>query len=186
MELNDYYETDTHWKQENLSKVVKVLVDNFGYKYKDIKYDVKEYDKFYGVYYGESAINRKPETLKYLTNDVIDSVKVEYLENEEFSKVYNEDKLTGIDSYDVYLDGASSYIEIYNENSISDKELIIFRDSFGSSITPLLINYYSKITVIDNRYIHSSMYMDKVKFKDQDVLFLYSTLLINESFTLKN
>ena len=186
MELKDYYETDTHWKQENLSKVVKLLVEQFGYKFKDIKYNVKEYDKFYGVYYGESAVDREPEILKYLTSDVIKSTRVEYLENLDFNKVYNEEKLEGIDSYDVYLDGASSYIEIYNENSSSDKELIIFRDSFGSSISPLLIDYYSKITVIDNRYIHSSMYMDKVKFKDQDVLFLYSTLLINESFTLKN
>lgn len=186
MELKDYYETDTHWKQENLSKVVKLLVEQFGYKFKDIKYNVKEYDKFYGVYYGESAVDREPEILRYLTSDVIKSTRVEYLENLDFNKVYNEDKLDGMDSYDVYLDGASSYIEIYNENSSSDKELIIFRDSFGSSISPLLIDYYSKITVIDNRYIHSSMYMDKVKFKDQDVLFLYSTLLINESFTLKN
>ena len=186
MELKDYYETDTHWKQENLSKVVKLLVEQFGYKFKDIKYNVKEYDKFYGVYYGESAVDRGPEILKYLTSDVIESTRVEYLENLDFNKVYNEDKLDGMDSYDVYLDGASSYIEIYNENSSSGKELIIFRDSFGSSISPLLIDYYSKITVIDNRYIHSSMYMDKVKFKDQDVLFLYSTLLINESFTLKN
>ena len=63
---------------------------------------------------------------------------------------------------------------------------IIFRDSFASSITPLLIEYYSKITVIDNRYIHSSFYLENVEYKDQDVLFLYSTLIANESFTLKN
>ena len=124
--------------------------------------------------------------LKYLTNDVIDNVKVRYLENKEFSKVYNEDKLTGVDAYDVYLDGASSYIEIYNDSCKKCKELVLFRDSFGSSIAPLLIDYYSKITMIDNRYIHSSKYLEKIEFNNQDVLFLYSTLLINESFTLKN
>lgn len=186
MELNDYYETDTHWRQERLGKVVNVLGNEMGFTYYDVEYDVKEYDKFYGVYYGESAINREPEVLKYLTNDVIDNARVEYLEHKDFNKVYNEDKLDGMDAYDVYLDGATPFIEIYNDSSKSDKELIIFRDSFGSSISPLLIEYYSKITVIDNRYMHSSIYLENVEYKDQDVLFLYSTLIVNESFTLKN
>ncbi|MBO5414261.1 MAG: hypothetical protein J6A17_01405, partial [Bacilli bacterium] len=66
-----------------------------------------------------------------------------------------------------------------------DKELVVFRDSFGSSLTPLLINYYKKITLIDNRYIHSKYYLNKVDFKNQDILFMYSTLLVNNSGSLK-
>lgn len=184
--LNDYYETDTHWKQEKLDKVVNKLVTDMGYEYKDIEYDVNTFDKFYGVYYGESAINRSPEKLSYLTNEEIDNVTVKYLENDKFNKVYNVDKLTGIDAYDVYLDGASAFIEINNKNSKTKKELVIFRDSFGSSITPLLIPYYKKITIIDNRYINSDYYLEYIDFKKQDVLFIYSTLIVNNSYTLKN
>ena len=186
MNINDYYETDTHWKQENLSKVVKELVTNMGMEYKDTKYKINEYNNFYGVYYGESAINREPEVIKYLTNDVIDNVNVKYLENDKLNKVYSMDKLTGMDSYEVYLDGASSFIEIINDKSTSKKELVIFRDSFGSSISPLLIGYYSKITIIDNRYVSSKYYLDKIEFNNQDILFLYSTLIVNNCFTLKN
>ena len=186
LNINDYYETDTHWKQENLGKVVNKLVNGIGYEYKLIDYEVNEYDKFYGVYYGESAIKRNPEVLKYLSNEEIDKVRVEHLESGKSDKVYNEEKLIGMDSYDVYLDGASAYIEIYNDNTKSKKELIIFRDSFGSSIAPLLIPYYKKITIIDNRYINSEYYLKEVEFKKQDVLFLYSTLIVNNSFTLKN
>lgn len=91
-----------------------------------------------------------------------------------------------MDSYDVYLDGATAYIEITNDNTKSKKELIIFRDSFGSSLAPLLIPYYKKITIIDNRYINSDYYLEKVDFKKQDVLFVYSTLIVNNSYTLKN
>ena len=65
------------------------------------------------------------------------------------------------------------------------KELIIFRDSFGSSLAPLLINYYSKITIIDNRYINSDNIINYVEFNNQDVLFMYSTLIVNNSFSLK-
>ena len=185
MTLNDYYETDTHWRQEHLDKVIKRISDSIGFEYKNIEYKENSYDKFYGVYYGESAINRSPETIKYLTNDIIESASVKYLENQDLNKVYSMNKLTSLDSYEVYLDGASSFIEITNKNSFNDKELIIFRDSFGSSITPLLIPYYKKITLIDNRYINSDIFSNYIEFNNQDILFIYSTLIINESLSLK-
>ena len=185
MSLEDYYETDTHWKQEQLSKVVKELSTKMNFKYKEVEYKKNTYDKFYGVYYGESAISRNPETITYLTNDTILNSEVTYLENKTLNTVYNLDNLESLDSYEVYLDGASSLIEITNKNSKSKKELIIFRDSFGSSLSPLLIEYYGKITIIDNRYISSDYIKEFVKFTNQDVLFMYSTLIVNNSVTLK-
>ena len=185
MNLNDYYETDTHWRQENLGKVVYEMSKIMNFNYVEEYYKKNEYDNFYGVYYGESAVNRSPEKLIYLTNNTINNASVKYLENSKLDSVYNIDKLTSLDSYEVYLDGASSFIEIVNNNTDSDRELVIFRDSFGSSIAPLLINYYSKITVIDNRYINSDNISNLISFDNQDVLFLYSTLIVNTSNTLK-
>lgn len=185
MNLNDYYETDTHWRQENLGKVVYEMSKIMNFNYTEEYSKKNEYDSFYGVYYGESAVNRSPEKLIYLTNKTINNASVKYLENSKLDNIYNLDKLTSLDSYEVYLDGASSFIEIVNNNSDNDKELVIFRDSFGSSITPLLINYYSKITVIDNRYINSYNISNLISFDNQDVLFLYSTLIVNTSNTLK-
>ena len=185
LELNDYYETDTHWKQEKLQKVIKEMGKYLSFDYQEISYQENQYNDFYGVYYGESALNRDPETLTYLTNDILENVKVTYLENKDLTTIYNTKKLAGMDSYDVYLDGPSPFIEIENENALTKKELVIFRDSFGSSLTPLLVTYYSKITVIDNRYLTSTLLPELIEFTNQDVLFLYSTLLINDSFSLK-
>ena len=185
MTLEDYYETDTHWRQEKLHKVVKQMSYTMNFNYYQEEYKQNIYNNFYGVYYGESAINRKPEDIIYLTNENINNLKVEYLENKNINTIYNIDKLTSLDSYEVYLDGASSFIEIYNDNSKTDKELIIFRDSFASSITPLLTEYYKKITLIDNRYINSSNYLNLIEFNNQDILFMYSTLIINNSSSLK-
>lgn len=185
MNINDYYETDTHWKQEYLDKVVKVLDEKMKFGYKEQEYKMHSFDKFYGVYYGESAISRKPEKLTFLTNDIIDNANVTYLENPKLNTVYNRNNLESLDAYEVYLDGASAFIEIENKQCKNKKELVIFRDSFGSSITPLLIPFYSKITVIDNRYINSDNFLNYIEFKNQDVLFLYSTLIINNSFSLK-
>lgn len=183
--LEDYYETDTHWKQENLDKIVKKISTKVGFNYQTYPYTKNTYKAFYGVYYGESAINRKPETLTYLTNYMINNAKVKYLENNNINTIYNKDKLTSLDSYEVYLDGASSFIEITNDNTKSNKELVIFRDSFASSITPLLIPYYKKITLIDNRYITSKYFSNLIEFKNQDVILMYSTLIINNSSSLK-
>lgn len=185
MKLSDYYETDTHWKQENLDKVVYKMSKTMNFSYQKENYIQNEYQNFYGVYYGESAVKRNPENLIYLTSNIINNANVKYLEKNNITKVYNIDKLTSLDSYEVYLDGASSFIEIYNNNSSTDKELIIFRDSFASSLTPLLIKYYSKITLIDNRYINSDNFQKFISFNNQDVLFIYSTLIVNNSSTLK-
>lgn len=184
LELDDFYYTDTHWRQENLDKVIKRIDSKMNFGYKNIDYTNNTYSKFYGIYYGES-LNSKPDTINYLTNDIINSSKVYYLENNKLTSVYNPSKLTGMDGYDVYLDGASSYIEITNDMSESNKELVIFRDSFGSSISPLFINYYSKITVIDNRYISSEYFTKLIEFNNQDILIMNSTMIINDSFTLK-
>ena len=185
MTITYYYETDTHWRQEKLDKVVQKLSQSMKFEYKKQMYKFNTYNKFYGVYYGESAINRKPEKLVYLTNEIIDNVEVKYLENKKLTKVYNVDNLNTFDSYEVYLDGASALIEIINNNCQTNKELIIFRDSFASSITPLLMPYYKKITLIDNRYISSENYKKYIEFTNQDILFMYSTLLINNSYSLK-
>lgn len=184
LELNDYYKTDTHWKQENLCKVVNRLGEHLSFN-AECNYNKKTYTDFYGVYLGQSALNLKPDKLTYLTNDTILNSEVYYLEDNNISKVYIEENLNNLDSYDIFLDGASSYIEITNKNSNNNKELILFRDSFGSSLAPLLIEHYSKITLIDIRYISSNEYLKLIDFNNQDVLFLYSTLIVNNSSTLK-
>lgn len=181
----DYYQTDTHWKQENLNKVVYEMSKKMNFTYEEEDYEKIEYNNFYGVYYGESALKRNPEKLTYLKNNIVEESKVKYLENNTLTKVYNEDKLTSLDAYSVYLDGATSYVEIVNDKNNTDKELIIFRDSFASSLTPLLIKYYHKITLVDNRYINTDNITKYLDFNNQDVLFIYSTLIVNTSGSLK-
>ena len=56
---------------------------------------------------------------------------------------------------------------------------------FRSSMIPLLIADYAKVTVIDIRYLSSDFLGRFVDFSGQDVLFLYSTLVLNNSATLK-
>ena len=95
------------------------------------------------------------------------------------------DKAYGKDPYEMFLSGSLSLITIENPNATTDKELVIFRDSFGSSIAPLLVEGYAKVTLVDIRYVASDLVGRFVDFENQDVLFLYSTLVLNNSVTLK-
>ncbi|MBQ8010603.1 MAG: hypothetical protein IJ265_03530, partial [Oscillospiraceae bacterium] len=98
---------------------------------------------------------------------------------------YDMEKAAGRDPYELFLCGADALVTIENPEAASDRELIVFRDSFGSSLVPLLAEGYSKITVIDIRYVQPAMLGNLVEFKGQDVLFLYSTLILNNSLALK-
>ena len=61
----------------------------------------------------------------------------------------------------------------------------MFRDSFGSSLAPLLVDGYAKITLVDIRYISPALLDRFIAFDDQDVLFLYSVSILNSSETIK-
>lgn len=194
----DYYTTDIHWGQEHLSEVVNTILSamNEGYDKNTVNnYDIKELYPFYGTYYGQSALPLQADTLKYLTNEEMEKVVVKILDENalaenkvEFkeSTMYNTAEFTSIDPYNVYLSGPKALITLENPNANTNKELVIFRDSFGSSLAPLLTSEYSKITLVDLRYIASPLVKNLVTFnKNQDVLIIYSTEVLNNGSILK-
>ena len=179
LELDDYYRTDLHWKQENLQDVVKII--QYGMELDDIgvNYNVENKGEFYGAYYGQLATDVAPDNLYILTNETLDACTTYNAEKQKNSPVYVETNSS--DRYDIFLSGATSIISIENPNAQTNKELILFRDSFGSSIAPLLVENYSKITLVDLRYISSKLLEQFIEFEDQDVLFLYSTVVLNQN-----
>lgn len=181
--LEDYYKTDTHWKQESLEKIANYFAENMDFSISS--YDVKTLDMFEGVYYYQLPVKTGEDYIKILTNDVINNSYIYNYETSKKESVYNLNKLSSLDKYDVYLSGAVSLIDIVNENSTSSKELIVFRDSYGSSLIPLFINGYKKITVVDTRYISPKILKNYIDFKDKDVLFIYGVILLNNSVSMK-
>ena len=185
LELDDYYLTDTHWRQERIIDVAECLGNAMG---ADVSADYSNVPldrPFYGVYCGQAALPLPAETLYYLTNDTLDGCSVYDHETGKNIAVYDLEKAYGQDPYEIFMSGSKSLLTIDNPACNNGKELIVFRDSFGSSIVPLLIEGHSTITVVDIRYMSSDMLGRFVDFHGQDVLFLYSTLVLNNSVTLK-
>ena len=151
---------------------------------KNISYTKNNLGDFYGTYYGQLATNVNPDTLYTLTNPTILNATTYNYETKKTGPVYTDK--TSQDRYDTFLYGAVPLIRIDNPNAKENKELIIFRDSFGSSIAPMFINSYKKITLIDVRYIATPMLKDYVEFNSgADALIIYSTSVLNNSAILK-
>ena len=187
LDIEDYYRTDTHWRQERITDVAELLAEKMGTSVK-AEYKINTLDQpFYGVYYGQFALPVAPDTLKYLTNETLDRCTVTGPETGTPVSVelYDMGKAEGKDPYEMFLSGTQPLLIIENPDAGTEKELILFRDSFGSSLAPLLAEGYAKITVVDTRYVSGSLLGDLIEFEDQDVLFLYSTMLLNNSLAFK-
>lgn len=187
LDASSYYYTDTHWRQEKLLPTAQKIADALGVtgpKAEDFT-SVKADASFYGVYYGQAALPMDPETLYYLKSDLLMNCQVYNYETSKYTPVYDLEKLSGNDPYELFLSGPQTLLRIENPNASTDKELIVFRDSFGSSLTPLLVQDYKTVTLVDIRYMDSRMLGKFLEFTGQDVLMLYSTLVLNNGTTLK-
>lgn len=192
LDISNYYYTDTHWRQETLTKTAGVIchaLDMSAPAPGNFHVNIAT-GSFYGVYHGQAALPLPAETLRILENENINALQVGIHNGQSFAPVsyqgvYDLDKLTSKEPYDVFLSGPQSLLQIQNPNAKTDRELIIFRDSFGSSIGPLLVADYKTVTLVDIRYLDSRMLGRYLEFNGQDVLFLYSTLVLNSGSILK-
>lgn len=179
-----YYSTDSHWRQEKIIPVADYIRKSLGMEALG-EFEKKDAGDFHGVYYGQSALPLEADRLFYLTNEETESSVVTSIEKRGETKVYDLSKLEAFDKYDIFLSGAVSVMEISNTLGEKGKELILFRDSFTSSLAPLLLSGYSKVTLVDTRYILPEMVGDYVSFTNQDVMFIYGTGIVNSSAGLK-
>ena len=187
LSLEDYYRTDTHWRQNRITDAAQALAAGMGVAL-DAEYDEITLDTpFYGVYYGQAVLPLRADSITYLTNDTLEHCIVTNYDTGKPvpAEVYDFSKLSGKDAYEFFLSGAVSLMTIENPDAETDKELILFRDSFAGSLAPLLTEGYAKITLVDTRYISREQVGQYIDFTDQDVLFLYSTVLMNNSLALK-
>ncbi len=190
--LSDFYKTDMHWKQENLENTVKKIERELGIKWQKVDYEEQSLEEFYGSYYKDASkieniklADVKPDEMIYLTNKEIENCNVYNTETQKNEEIYNKDRVNETNNkYDLFLSGATAMTTIINDNAKTDKKLILFRDSFGSSIAPLFTSAYKEIVLVDIRYINSTMlenYLDFDKYEDANVLFLYSSRVLNRS-----
>ena len=181
LSLDSYYRTDLHWDQAKLRSVIEALGDAMGFV-PQWYFTPRVLGPFQGVYTGQLALPLAPDEMVIL--DGMDKVTAQYFDAKAGAfvtePVYHEEKVTGRDPYDVFLGRAQALVTLENPDASIGRELYIFRDSFGSSIAPLLTPYYRRTTLIDLRYINARVLPEYVSFAPgADVLFLVGWQMFN-------
>lgn len=181
LDIGDYYYTDTHWRQECILPAAQKIAQAMGVTGpQEADFTKTELERpFYGVYYGHAALPMDPEPMYLMESDLLRQCTVFDAEANKNLAVYNMEMLDSEDMYNVFLSGARALLKITNPNASTKRSLIVFRDSFGSSVTPLLVQDYSTVTVVDLRYIDYRTLGQFVNFRGADVLFLYNTQVLN-------
>jgi hypothetical protein len=185
LSAESYYRTDLHWNQLKIENVAERILSAASADVASStrpSLTARTAGEFRGVYAGRYALPYGPDTLGYLDAPELSAL---YLNDGtlmlEAGPVHDPARLRDVDPYDVFLRGPQAVIEIRNSAAEeTGKELYLVRESFGSSLAPLLARHYAKVTVIDLRYIHADLLVDFIDFKPgSDVLFIYGAQMFN-------
>lgn len=185
LEKEDFYKTDTHWRQEKILDVAEHLAKSMNTSLEWEWTEKTADENFLGVYAGQSGLPMPAESLKYLDCAELSECRVYDLQNNRPIPTYDLDLAKGRDGYEMFLSGALSLIKIENPKAYTTKKLILFRDSFGSSLAPLLFSAYQEITLVDIRYLHPNTLENYIDFRESDILFLYSGIVLNNGEIFK-
>lgn len=187
--LDNYYRTDAHWRQETLGPVAALLAETMGAAAPSAAGETRVFtETFRGNYLRATDLPLAGDTLRYGTSPATEAAAVTAIDlmgGLSGGMVYDFSAAWGRDPYDLFLSGAQGLLVVEDPTAETDRELVIFRDSFASSLAPLLLGSYHRITLVDLRYLPSQLLGEYVDFHGQDVLFLYSSLLLNNSLSLR-
>ena len=194
LQLEDYYRTDPHWRQERLGAVLRELGAALEFDTDTVLNGDRVLSEnwteevlttdYIGVY-GDEVDGVPAEEMTVLHHPAMDGYIVRNGETGEEMPLYDTEKLTERDPYELFVGGPLSLVTIENPNAGNDRHVVVVRDSFGSALLPLLAQSYAKVTAVDIRYMMPNLVGNFVDFTDADVLFLYSSTVLNNSITLK-
>ncbi len=184
--LSDYFATDIHWRQERLEKVYEALCSRLRGDlppFASAGWQEQIAGGFYGVLYGQAALPAAKDEMRYLTSAAIDRLTLTVIDTGKSGAVYDRAAFAGDDAYDLFLGGEAAILHLQNPAATSDRKLILFRDSFGRSIAPLLAPGYAEIVLVDLRWIRPAYLSNFADLlwadASTDILFLYSAQVLN-------
>ena len=189
-----YFKTDHHWNGLGAFEGFKFMINNVnlglsndtinsyldGYRIKEVK--EKE---FLGSYNRKlNLIVKEKEFANYVYRN---GSKLEYYICDGYTDKKISEKnimatLRKKDSWDyggAYMRGTNcNILKIRNKNSLSDKKVLVFRDSYQAPMTWLLADVFKEVEIIDPRYIENidMTYEDMiVNSKSDIVMFMYNS-----------
>lgn len=185
-----YYKTDHHWTTRGayilfkdialawgLEKDEKALDERFSF------YEVSE--TFEGTLASTSGVHDSKDKIEICVPDKSEGTYVVNFESsgENTASLFFKDKLNSKNQYEVFLGGNYDKVIITTVSS-SDRSLLLIKDSYANCMIPMLTPYFSKIVVVDPRYITDSL-ESIVKENDfSHMMYLYNANTLFEDTSL--
>ncbi len=194
---NDYifYRTDHHWTSGGAFLAYRDAGEYMGFTpYSIDKFNIEHAsDTFRGTLYSQTLDNSiKPDIIDFyipVTGEPKLTLTAGSGENSETrDSLYFREYIDKKDKYSSFLGLNVPVIEINTELSEDNDKgsLLIFKDSYANSLIPFLVNHYSKITVLDLRYINTPFDTIDIDTNSYDsILFVYNTITFSEDTNIR-
>lgn len=169
-----FYRTDHHWTTYGAYLAYTEFCRENGLIPSEYSADTVS-SSFNGTLYSSSGVRFiKSDTIEAFKNSFDPSCEVfNGKETESYSHIYFPEFLEKKDKYAYFLNTNQPIVTLHGEME-NGPSLLIFKDSYAHCFAPMLLEHYSKITLLDLRYI-SPQPIEQIDMSDYDsALFLYS------------
>lgn len=171
-----FYRTDHHWTTKAAYTAFTALMKSWKINTSKIKYDFNTVsNSFQGTLSSSSGIENITDKIDIcVPNAAKNSYVVSYESSgKKTATLFEKDKLNQKNQYEIFLGGNYDKV-IISTNAVNRNTLLVIKDSYANCMLPMLTPYFSKIVVIDPRYISDSLSGIMKEYQFTHMLFIYN------------
>lgn len=174
-----FYRTDHHWTTYGAYLAYTELREAMGLPALTIEdFNVQTVsDNFLGTYHSKTGypLVQADSIDLYARGQATGFTVNTGLETLQYDDIYFNEFLVKKDQYSYFLGQVQPYVTIYT-TSTTGKKLIVFKDSYAHCLTPMMLEDYSEIQLVDMRYLNDTNFEAYLHISEYDeALFVYST-----------
>lgn len=158
-----YFRTDHHWTQLGAYYVYEALCEEMGIEPIDLAdQETMRFDGFLGTYYSQirdAAMAANPDYVEaHVPNGTNDMTYWDKNGTEVQANVITD--VTGWNQaslYNTFIAGDEPLEHIHNPEKDDGSSVLVIKDSYGCAFTPLLVDNFEDVWVIDFRYSNENI-----------------------------
>ena len=171
-----FYKTDHHWTTEGAYCAFENIIKQWGLDAENVIYEsLAVTTEFEGTLSGKSGVHDVKDSINIIVPKNSAGTYVVNYESQQrkTTSLFEKNKLNEKNKYEVFLGGNYDKVVI-STTSHNENTLLIVKDSFANCMIPMLTPYFSKIVVVDPRYLTDNM--DNIASDENytHMLFLYN------------
>ena len=186
-----YYRTDHHWTSLGAYYAYCAAAKSLGYSaYGLNSFNVETVSsEFRGTLYSKTLDSSVPaDSMDYYIlasgEPSVHMASINDNKKTEYDSLYVRDYLETKDKYSSFTGENAPIVEITTDVE-KGKNLLVIKDSYAHSLVPFLSKHYSKITMVDMRYINTSL-NNFINMSEYDqVLFMQNVITFTEHSYMK-